>query len=654
MNEFSLAKRYHLYMTDAGSVHDRMRIVGPDTYFVGGDPSRLHDRNYVFLNGSALPLRGFKLDLNGPFDQWTVTALADGMVDMGGVPLREGEAVPIQYESRIRLRDASLIVKLPNAERSAQLGTLDLSEIQLTVHNQLLDFEERQPSITQMAENKRKLALSEQVNAFLNEINRKIDAKQRASLAKQALLRHLELHCLSTNDAGHPASFSPYAEMNDAERNEVRKVINLVSVQLGLSTKPIDTADDLELLRTKYEPTMANAKMPMSDLLQRSIVDDAVRDWVMSQRFGMGALEYLLEAPVISEVMICSYDRIFVEKVGRVFDTGLRFEEESEVERIAKRIASADNKALTMRDPLLDARLPDGSRVNAVLNPTALQGNAITIRKFSKSVLTLGKLSEFNMMSPEMERFLRAAVKARRNIVVSGGTGTGKTTLLNALALTVPYDERIVTIEDTGELKITDSADDPDDLGRSRNLVALEARDGTFGSPITIRDLLRNALRMRPDRIIVGECRDGAALDMLQAMNTGHDGSMTTAHANSPEELLLRLENLALQGASNLPARVVRQQIASAVDIVVQVHRTASIDPQKRAEGRKQRSVVQVAEIGDFEEETGEIPVFPIFEMAQPSTEPFFLVSGYVPSFLEELAERSGFHIQDFFAEVTQ
>ena len=242
-------------------------------------------------------------------------------------------------------------------------------------------------------------------------------------------------------------------------------------------------------------------------------------------------------------------------------------------------------------------------------------------------------------MSQPMERFLEACVKSRRNIIISGGTGSGKTTLLNALAMFVPHDERIVTIEDTSELRLL-----------NRNLVTLEARRANMDGrgEISIRDLVKNALRMRPDRIVVGECRGGEALDMLQAMNTGHAGSMTTAHANSPEDLILRLETMVLQSGQDLPLHAIRQQIGAAVDIIVQVRKTRSMDPGA-PHGARQRTVVEIAEVGAFDPETGELPVNPIFEMTEDDGRPRFAISGYIPTFFEELAAHGLIDIGTFF-----
>ena len=276
---------------------------------------------------------------------------------------------------------------------------------------------------------------------------------------------------------------------------------------------------------------------------------------------GFGAIQPLLDDAQISEVMVNGPRRVFVEREGRLQLTGISFEDDSDVLRLIDRIVTPLGRRIDPDNPTVDARLPDGSRVNAVIPPVAIDGPSITIRKFAKERLRIDDLISFVTLTQNMADFLRACVAAKLNIVVSGGTGSGKTTLLNILSEFIPEDERLVTIEDAAELQL-----------HHINLVRLETRapkvDGNGEVPI--RHLVRNALRMRPDRIIVGEVRGGEALDMLQAMNTGHDGSLTTVHANSPRDAISRLETLCLVFGVELPLKVVREQIASAVDLIVQ------------------------------------------------------------------------------------
>jgi len=285
---------------------------------------------------------------------------------------------------------------------------------------------------------------------------------------------------------------------------------------------------------------------------------------VLDEAIGLGPLEALLADESVTEIMVNGTDNVFVERGGTLHRTATRFTSEQALRSVIDRIVTRVGRRVDEASPLVDARLADGSRVNVVLSPLSLCGAAITIRKFARRRFRLADLVARGTLDPAIVAFLATCVTHRRNIVVSGGTGSGKTTLLNVLSALIPEAERIVTIEDAAELSLEHA-----------NLVPLEARLANLEGrgAVTIRDLVRNALRMRPDRIVVGECRGGEALDMLQAMNTGHDGSLTTAHANSPRDLLSRLEVMALMAGVDLPLIAVREQIAGAIDVIVQVAR---------------------------------------------------------------------------------
>ena len=287
-------------------------------------------------------------------------------------------------------------------------------------------------------------------------------------------------------------------------------------------------------------------------------------DLVVAELFGYGPLDRFLARQDISEVMVNGPYIIFIERNGRITETGHKFLDDAHVQRVIRRIVRPLGRSVGPDTPLVDARLPDGSRVNAAVFPCTLDGPSITIRKFQKSRMALSDLVDRKAMSAEMARFLAAIVQARQNIIVSGGTGSGKTTLINALSQFIPDGERVVTIEDAAELKLV-----------QRNVVRLESKKASIDSPVavSIRDCLVNALRMRPERILIGECRSAEAIDMLQAMNTGHDGSMTTVHANNPRAAISRLETLALMGGLDMPMLVIRKQIASAVQYLVQAAR---------------------------------------------------------------------------------
>lgn len=288
---------------------------------------------------------------------------------------------------------------------------------------------------------------------------------------------------------------------------------------------------------------------------------------IVEDCIGFGCIARLLNDPTITEVMVNDYRSIFIERDGKLEKSLVSFTQESDLLRVIDRIVIPLGRRLDSSQPMVDARLPDGSRVNAVLAPLAIRGACLTIRKFSPSLLTLSALIKQSALSTAAADYLQAAISQRKNMLISGGTGSGKTTLLNILSAEIASEQRIVSIEDAAELKL------PHD-----NLVALEARPNNsegVGS-ISIRELLMNALRMRPDRIIIGECRGAEALDMLQAMNTGHDGSLTTLHANSPRDALQRLEVMVLMAGLDLPLAAIRQQIGSAVDVIIQIARSGS------------------------------------------------------------------------------
>ena len=295
-----------------------------------------------------------------------------------------------------------------------------------------------------------------------------------------------------------------------------------------------------------------------------NLTDEQTRqlyDMVMDELFGFGPIESLLRDDSISEVMVNGPRSVYVEQKGKLTLTSVRFANDEHVLKVIDRIIRPLGRRIDRKWPMVDARLPDGSRVNAIIPPCAIDGPSITIRKFAKKKLTVEDLIRFGSMTPEMAEFLRACVVSRLNIIVAGGTGSGKTTLLNVLSNFIPPDERIVTIEDSAELKLA-----------QEHVVRLESKppeiDGT--GRVTINDLVINSLRMRPERIVIGECRGGETMAMLQAMNTGHDGSLSTLHANSPRDAIARMETMAMMAGMDIPLRVIREQIASAIDLIVQ------------------------------------------------------------------------------------
>lgn len=349
-----------------------------------------------------------------------------------------------------------------------------------------------------------------------------------------------------------------------------------------------------------------------------------------------GLLDSILADEDITEVMINGPDNIFVERKGRLTRVDKHFKDEQELRRVIDLIVGKAHREVSEANPIVDTRLEDGSRVNVVLSPIALSGSTVTIRKFSKHPMTMEKLLEYGSITPEVAQFLQKLVKARYNIFIAGGTGSGKTTFLNALSSYIPHDERIITIEDSAELQIT----------QIPNIVRLETRNATASSgeskKIDIQSLIRSSLRMRPDRIIVGEVRGAEALDMLQAMNTGHDGSLSTGHANSAEDMLSRLETMVLQGEAALPLKAIRQQISSAVDIMIHLSRLRD----------HSRKTMMVSEILPHLDENGDIRLNPLFEFREDENSTLQHVSGALvrtenPMIQTDKWTRAGFLLED-------
>jgi len=324
----------------------------------------------------------------------------------------------------------------------------------------------------------------------------------------------------------------------------------------SLEGESFQLGDRTELIKQRLNEAYVQTKVTLPEDIRKQIYNE-----IIDEMTGFGPIQPLLDDPDVSEVMVNGPKKVFVEKNGKLTKSGITFDDDDHVVRIIDRIILPLGRRVDADSPAVDARLPDGSRVNAVIRPVSIDGPCITIRKFKKDKLSIEQLIKYDSISHNMAEFIRACVVSRLNIVISGGTGSGKTTLLNVLSGFIPENERIVTIEDAAELQLQQ-----DHVLRLETKVANVDGRGS----VTIRDLVRNSLRMRPDRIVVGECRGGEALDMLQAMNTGHDGSLTTLHANTPRDALSRIETMVLMAGMDLPLKVVRQQISSAVDLIIQ------------------------------------------------------------------------------------
>lgn len=386
--------------------------------------------------------------------------------------------------------------------------------------------------------------------------------------------------------------------------------------QIALSSRQQDPHQVESIISDYAQRVMAENPFAIPRSEKSRLVAD-IRDEIL----GLGPLEALIKDDSVTEIMVNGPKKIFVERHGKLELTDITFHDDAHLMSIIERILTPLGRRVDESSPLVDARLADGSRVNIIIPPLSLVGPAVTIRKFSHTPLTIENLISFGTLDQKMAEFLRACVKARINILVSGGTGSGKTTTLNVISSFIPEDERIVTIEDAAELRLEQG-----------HVVTLEARPANIEGrgEVTIRDLVRNALRMRPDRIIVGEVRGGEALDMLQAMNTGHDGSLTTAHANSPRDALSRLETMVLMSGFELPMRAIREQISSAIDLII--HQARLRDGS--------RKITYITEVQHMEDQT--ITTQDLFRYHQTGfdadgkAQGNFLATGLLPSFMEK------------------
>ena len=403
------------------------------------------------------------------------------------------------------------------------------------------------------------------------------------------------------------------------------------------------TADQLKSL------SKDGVRERIGNVVERLVVDESVPmtmsererliEEVLDEVFGLGPLEALLKDSTVSDIMVNGFDSVYVERAGRVVETNIRFKDQAHVRMIIDRIVSNIGRRIDDSSPIVDARLPDGSRVCAVIPPLSLVGPVMSIRRFGKKLLTTEDLLKNETFTTGMLDFISGCVEARLNVVVCGGSGSGKTTMLNTLSRFIPESERVVTIEDTAELQL-----------QQEHVVRLETRPMNIegAGAITQRDLVINALRMRPDRIIIGECRGPEALDMMQAMNTGHDGSMTTAHANSPQDAFSRLETMVMMASQNIPDKVIRQMLASAVNIVVHCARLND----------GTRKVMAISEVGGIQDHQVEMHDIFLFERTGVSPRGHvlgkFAATGTRPQCLDRL-KSYGIHLsQSIFNEVRE
>ncbi|MFK7996042.1 MAG: ATPase, T2SS/T4P/T4SS family [Granulosicoccus sp.] len=477
------------------------------------------------------------------------------------------------------------------------------------------------------------------------------------SLIPQANARHMDTAPGSPSDAAGSAitpSGSPEASQNGTTAIALHKEDTLpghdktmsywcgvvheqLLLQMDLRRKDVNRMSD-EQLRVESAQIIEEITNSLASQTPQDLDITLLHQNVLNEAVGLGPLELFLADESITEIMVNNHQEIFVEKQGKLVRSPMQFSSDATVYAVIDRIITPLGRRIDESSPIVDARLKDGSRVNAVIPPLALKGPSLTIRKFPRHRMRFSELVRFGTLSEAMVSFLRVCVERRKNIIVSGGTGSGKTTLLNVLSGFIPDADRIVTIEDAAELS----------LGQP-NLVALESRPANLDDKgeVPIRDLVKNALRMRPDRIVVGECRGGEALDMLQAMNTGHDGSLTTIHANTPRDVISRLEVLVLMAGMDLPVAAIREQVSAAVDVIIQQHRFTC----------GSRKITRITEVVGME--SGTVQLQDIFRYEQRGVDEHhrvlgeFVPTGSVPQFYETLREFGVELDLTFFADKT-
>lgn len=495
----------------------------------------------------------------------------------------------------------------------------EAKEIQNAVHQGLAVFQSQPRAIySRVIEDLTRKILTKNILQPVEALSLKTSALQAAQRAVS-----------STETAVAPMTRSitnKEAERMDSIKQKIHQRLIEVMDFKKLSPEELMKQDDesMEALRQKTQETILGIVGKMNEISSRDERQQLVKD-VLDEAVGLGPLEDLLKNPDISEIMVNRADQIFVEQKGKPMLINARFSGDKQLMGVIERIVAPIGRRIDEKTPMVDARLRDGSRVHAIIPPLSLDGPALTIRKFSKEILGPEHLIKLGAMTEEMADFLRACVQVKLNILISGGTGTGKTTLLNTMASFIPNQERIITVEDSAELRLA-----------QEHIVRLESRPSNLQGEgaIPIRELVRNTLRMRPDRIVVGECRGAEALDMLQAMNTGHDGSMTTIHANSPRDSIARLETLVMFAGMDLPSKAIREQIASAVQLIVQLSRL----------GDGSRKVTAITEVTGMESTT--VSLQDIFQYKEKGVDETgkvignYLATGLVPTFAQKFKKK--------------
>jgi Flp pilus assembly CpaF family ATPase len=575
--------------------------------------------------------------------RWELVVNGLNGLKLGDERLANGDRREIRTQNTISLFPWSLTIELPQQQTSAAealRAQLDqrMSALIRVMHIALLEREELKLDSA---------ALRQDNDEYLLTLERTLDhiaaAQSEFADDKSGLMGHIaghavrdqlltslcELDAHAQNAQRGPRHWSQLRTAVPEREQELSATAAYLLAELA-GTDASDVSSRITAVETGFWKAWNGLSPNIHRAFRKYLATRHLKKEIKDIVFGYGPLEDLLRLPTVSEIMVVDREHIYIERNGRLENSGRRFVSDAVIESIIQRIVAQVGRRIDKSQPLVDARLSDGSRVNAVIPPLAVSGPCLTIRMFPHRKLTIDELVEKGALTSTAAEFLRAVVLARRNILISGGTGTGKTTLLNCLSDFIPDDERIVTVEDTAELQLA-----------KQHVVRLETKRANVegAGEYTIRDLVRNALRMRPDRIVVGECRGPEALDMLQAMNTGHDGSQTTIHANDTRDVILRLEVL-VQMAADLPVQSIRQQIAAAVDIVVQLKRMRN--------GR--RCVSQITEVAGINPHNGAVEMRDLYLLEDPEDVTATLEpTGRLPTFIGDLVSAGILDVNSFY-----
>ena len=545
------------------------------------------------------------------------------------VPYKERRK--FEYGDEIRIGEFSLYMMEPAARRiqPRERGVTPrkrVIELEQKLHAELLDrLNLRVTGQAGTADEAHVVLIKRQLADIIETHMDEVDDQMADHLVREFLWRSVvtELSRRATGKLMYSYGFEDSDLLETKHEEAISRMVGDVVSYYPLRLRPHTLKDDVAAIEADWSDQMSRLSSKVTPEMRRYIVRRMLSKEIEDVVLGYGPLQDLLEMPNINEIMVIGKDRIYIEKDGVIQNTGRSFFSDEIVLSIIERIITPIGRRIDRSTPLVDARLPDGSRVNAVISPLSLSGPTLTIRKFARIPFTIDDLIERDTLTEEVAAFLKACVLGRKNLIISGGTGSGKTTTLNVLSHFIPQEERIVTIEDSAELQLP-----------QEHLASLETRPANIEGrgAYTIRDLVRNALRMRPDRLIVGEVRGPEALDMLQAMNTGHDGSLTTIHANSPDDTMLRLETMVLT-AVEMPIRAIREQMVAALDIIVQIARLS--------DGR--RRITHVSEIVGIDPETDGVIIEDVFVLrstrGEAQKQDRLRHTGYIPRFAQDLVE---------------